>query len=139
MNKIELATLKARVDNDDPEALLMYSDYLLAQDPQESDKYLVLAAQLGNPQAAEKLGDKYIDKGDYARAAEYFKIGAKAGILDCSVKLAVTNLSVNETAAVRELEDLAESGVKSACSALAAYYKAHGNRKQASFWRSLLK
>lgn len=139
MNETELAELKARADADEPAAMFAYAEYLRAVDPTEADKYIVLAAQLGYPYAAEKLGDKYFEAQDFEHAAQYFKVGAKAGLADCSVKLAVMNLCENETAAVRELEELAESGVKSACSALAAYYKSQGNRKEYNFWRSLIK
>lgn len=139
MNEKELAALKARVDADDPSAMFLYAEYVRPTDPVEADKYTVLAAQLGNPQAAEALGDKNMEAGNQDAAAHYYKMGAKAGILDCSVKLAVISLDVNEAAALHELEELAESGVKSACSALAAYYKAQGNRKQYNFWHSLIK
>lgn len=139
MNETEIAALKARADADEPAALFAYSEYLRATDYAEADKYLTLAAQLGYPFAAEKLGDKYFDAQDFEHAAQYFKVGAKAGLSDCAVKLAVMKLGDNETAALRELEELAESGVKSACSALAAYYKSQGNRKEHVFWRSLAK
>ncbi len=139
MTDNELAALKARADTDDPAAMFAYAQYVRGSDKAEADKYTVLAAQLGDPNAAECLGDMYLDKKDLDRAVQYFKLGAKAGLSDCSVKLAVIGLSVNETAALRELEELAESGVMSACSALAAYYKSQGNRKEYSFWRSLVK
>ena len=139
MNDTELAELKARVDADDPEAMFVYAEFVRPTDKKEADKYLMLSAQLGNAKACEKLGDRYMEAGDADNAIHYYRIGAKGGIMDCSVKVAVINLSVNEHTALRELEELAESGVKSACSALAAYYKALGNRKQYNFWRSLVK
>lgn len=139
MTEQELKTLKMRADADDPNALFAYAEYIRSTKPDEADKYTVFAAQLGNPYAQERLGEIYFSKGDLENAAFYFKCGAKKGVLDCSVKLAVINLATNEVGALRELEELAESGVKSACSALATYYKAQGNRKEANFWRSLLK
>lgn len=139
MNDTELAELKARVDANDPESMFVYAEFIRTSDKKEADKFLLLAAQLGNPKACEKLGDRYMEANDPDRALHYYRIGAKGGIADCSVKTAVINLSVNEHVALRELEELAESGVKSACSALAAYYKALGNRKQYNFWRSLAK
>lgn len=139
MTSQELEALKKAVDNDDPNAMFVYSEIIRGTNPQEATKYVILAAQLGNPQACEKLGDMHLEKNDYARAAHYFKIGAKAGITDCAVKLSVLKMSWNETAALRELEELAEMGAKSACVALANYHKANGNRKEAAFWRSLIK
>lgn len=139
MDSQELEELKARVDADDPEAMFTYAELVRATNPAEANKYTILAAQLGNPYACEMLGDKYMDAGDADSAYHYFRVAAKAGITDCAVKVAVMNLSINENAAIRELEELAESGVKSACTALAAYYKALGNRKQYNFWHSLIK
>ena len=139
MTDQELKTLKARVDADDSNAMYAYAEYIRETNPQEANKYTIFAAQLGNPHAQERLGDQCFEDGDLENAAYYFKIGAKQGLSDCSVKLAVVNLATNETAALRDLEELAESGIRSACLALATYYKAHGNRKEANFWRSLLK
>ncbi len=139
MNETELSELKARVAANDPESMFAYAELIRPTDKKEADKYLLLSAQLGDPKACEKLGDIYMEAGDTDNALHYYRIGAKGGIMDCSVKVAVINLSANEHAALRELEELAESGVKSACSALAAYYKALGNRKQYNFWRSLVK
>lgn len=139
MTSQELEALKKAVDNDDPNAMFVYSQIVRGTNPQEADKYILLAAQLGHPQASEKVGDAYLEKGDYEHASHYFKIGAKAGLSDCSVKLAVLKMSWNETTALRELEELAEMGVQSACVALANYHKANGNRKEAAFWRSLIK
>lgn len=139
MTDQEFAALKARVDADDPVAMFVYADMVRAQNPQEAYKYTVLAAQLGNPNAAERLGDKYMESGDNYNASHYYRMGAKADLLDCAVKLAVINLTSDETAALRDLEELAESGVKSACYALAAYYKARGNKKESDFWASIVK
>ena len=139
MTSQELEALKKAVDNDDPNAMYVYSQIIRGTNPQEADKYILLAAQLGNPQACEKLGDAYLEKGDYEHATHYFKIGAKAGLTDCSVKIAVLKMSWNETIALRELEELAEMGSQAACIALANYHKANGNRKEAAFWRSLIK
>ncbi|MDE7463959.1 MAG: hypothetical protein K2M48_02920 [Clostridiales bacterium] len=139
MTQAELDQLKARVEADDPDALFAHARYLAPTDAKESDKFYELAAQLGHPQAAEYIGDKFLADGDYENALLSFKTGAKAGLLDCSVKIAAMNISVDERSALRELEDLAEIGVRSACIALSEYYKAQGNRKQSSYWRSLLK
>lgn len=131
--------LKRRVEADDPSALYEYSQLLRGSDPAEADKFVMLAAQLGEPHAAEQMGDRCLDVGDIAAAEQYFKLGAKAGILDCSVKLAVIELDRDEQAAVKELEDLAEIGIRSAADALAEYYRVNGNKKQAAYWRSLVK
>lgn len=139
MNDNELESLKARVAANDPEAMFVYAETVCQSDKAEFDKYIRLAAQLGHPAACEKLGDKYMEANDYDNASHYYRIGAKAGRLDCSVKVALIHLSFDEITAIKELEELAESGVKSACSALAAYYKALGNRKQYNFWNSLAK
>lgn len=139
MTEKELLQLKERVDKDDPIAMYVYSKAVRATDPAEADKYIVLSAQLGNPDASEVLGDKFHSLGDMERARHYYKTGAKGGLMDCAVKIAIMNLDIDEYAAMRELEELAESGVKSACSALAAYYKSKGNRKEYNFWKSLAK
>ena len=139
MTDQELSQLKERVAKDDPIAMYVYAKYIRATNPAEADKYIVLAAQLGNPDASEVLGDKYHALGDMERARHYYKTGAKGGLMDCAVKIAIMNLDVDEYAAMRELEELAESGVKSACAALAAYYKSKGNRKEYNFWKSLAK
>ncbi|MCM1367885.1 MAG: hypothetical protein NC184_03630 [Roseburia sp.] len=131
--------LKARVDADDPQAMYEYAQLIRAENPTEADKFIMLAAQLGYPDAAECLGDKYLDAGDIQNAKMCYKTGAKGGLSDCAVKLAVIGMSADEQAGVRELEELAEMGVKSACVALADYHKANGNRKEAAFWRSLIK
>ncbi len=133
----ELAELKRRVDENDPAALYMYAELLRPTAPDEADKYIMLSAQLGYPPAAEKLGNIYYEAGDYENAEHCYKIGSKAGIFECSVKLAVMKLPVCEQDAIRELEELAEVGVPSACAALADYYDKTGNRKQAAYWRSL--
>lgn len=135
----ELTELKRRVEADDPDALLQYADLLRDIDPEEAYKFTVLSAQLGNPAAIERMGDDYLTKGDTETAAQYYKRGAKAGVLDCSVKLAMINLENNEHAALFELEELAQMGVKSACVALADYYKRSGNKKESAYWRSMLK
>lgn len=139
MDEKELALVKARADADDPNAMLVYAEYMKSVNQAESDKYILLAAHLGQPQAAEKYGDICHAHGDYETATHFYKRGARAGLVDCSVKLAVMCLTVDEHSSLRELEELAESGVKSACSALAAYYKSQGNRKEANFWKSLVK
>lgn len=139
MTELELAQLKKRVDANDPNAMYIYAQAVRQTDPTEANKYIVLAAQLGNPEACEVMGDKFQEQGDLDRARFYYKTGAKAGIVDCSVKIAMINLYIDEYSALRELEDLAESGIKSACTALAAYYKSKGNRKEYNFWRSLAK
>lgn len=139
MTDTELRELKKRVAADDPNAMYEYALYVRTSAPAEHDKYVRLAAQLGQLDACERLGDKYMDADDPEHALHYYRIGAKGGIQDCAVKAAILRLSIDEPSALHELEELAESGVKSACSALAEYYKALGNRKQASFWRSLAK
>lgn len=139
MTDKELEQLLLRVERDDPAALYDYAVYLSETNADEALKYVLLSAQLGYPKAVDKKGDMYLEAGDKENAALCFKTGAKAGLLDCSVKLAVLRLDEYEHAAVRELEDLAELGVMSACAALAEYYHKHGNRKQAAYWRSLLK
>ena len=139
MTEQELIQLKQRVDADDPIAMFAYAQAIRAADEAEADKYIVLAAQLGNPDACEIMGDRYQAQGDIERARFYYRTGAKAGLSDCAVKIAMLNLFTDELKALRELEELAESGVKSACTALASYYKAQGNRKQYNFWRSLAK
>lgn len=139
MDEKALAELKARVDADDPAAMYIYAENIRAANPTEADKYILLSAQLGHPAAAEKLGDKFAEIGDKAHAAQYYRTGAKGGLSDCAVKIAVLELDNDETAATRELEELAESGVVSACAALASYYKSRGNRKEYLFWRSLIK
>lgn len=139
MTEKEFAELKARVENDDPVAMYIYAESIRAVNPREADKYILLSAHLGNPNAAERQGDKYSEAGDTERARQFYKVGAKAGLHDCAVKLAVMQLDTHEYIAMRELEELAESGIKSACAALAAYHKSRGNRKEYSFWRSLMK
>ncbi|MDE7164319.1 MAG: hypothetical protein K2O04_02710 [Clostridiales bacterium] len=139
MTEKELAHLKERVDMDDPIAMYVYAQAIRATDEAEANKYIVLAAQLGNPEASEVMGDKFHALGDMERARHYYKTGAKGGLMDCAVKLAIINLDEDEHTAMRELEELAESGVKSACAALAAYYKSKGNRKEYNFWKSLAK
>ncbi len=139
MTEDELKALKTRVDADDPDAMCAYAQYIAPFDVAESEKFFELAAQLGQPVAAEHVGDVALAKGDVEHAVACFRIGAKAGILDCSVKIAAANLATDERAAVRELEDLAEIGVKSACETLAEYHKSQGNRKQYAYWRSLVK
>lgn len=139
MTEKELAQLKERVDKDDPIAMYVYAQAIRATNEAEANKYIVLAAQLGNAEASEVMGDKFHALGDMERARHYYKTGAKGGLMDCAVKLAIMNLDENEHSAMRELEELAESGVKSACAALAAYYKSKGNRKEYNFWKSLAK
>lgn len=139
MDDKELAALKARVDADDPNAMFIYAQAVRATNPVEADKYILLAAYLGHPNAAELLGDKYNAAGDRDHALHFYKTGAKGGVLDCAVKIAVLNLEIDEYSAMHELEELAESGVTSACAALAAYHKSRGNRKQSAFWHSLIK
>lgn len=139
MTEQELSQLKERVAKDDPIAMYVYAQAIRATNPAEADKYIVLAAQLGNPEASELMGDKFHALGDMERARHYYKTGAKAGLMDCAVKIALINLDIDEFSAMRELEELAESGVKSACAALAAYYKSKGNRKEYNFWKSLAK
>lgn len=139
MTEAQLRELKARADTDNPDAMFEYARHVHASDPAEYDKYLRLAAQLGQPEACELIGDKYMDADECEKALHFYRVGAKSGRSDCAVKAAIIHLSFDEHTAIRELEELAESGVKSACSALAEYYKALGNRKQANFWRSLAK
>lgn len=131
--------LMRRVEADDPEALWEYSRILEKEDTAESFKYTVLAAQLGYPLAIQRVGDAYFDEDNFEEAEHYYRAGAKAGILDCSVKLAVINIAYNEQKSILELEELAEMGITSACVALADYYRAHGNRKQYAYWHSLAK
>lgn len=138
MDEQELAELKLRAEKDEPSAMYLYAQAIRPTDPEEADKFIVLAATLGQPNAAELFGDKLSAEGDFERARHYYKTGAKGGLLDCAVKIAITNLGIDEYAAVRELEELAEDGVQSACQALATYYKARGNDNQAAYWKSLV-
>lgn len=137
INDAQLNELKTRIQNDDPVAMYVYAESVRNSDPNEAEKYFVLASQLGHPDASHRLGDIYASRGDTERAAHCYKYGAKHGLHDCATKLAVLKLDIDELAAMRELEELAESGVRSACAALAAYYKSRGNRKQYNFWHSL--
>ncbi|MCH5162072.1 MAG: hypothetical protein J1G38_01105 [Clostridiales bacterium] len=139
MTAEELSLLKTRVESDEPDALYAYACHLESVGDDEAYKFFELAAQLGHAKAAEHLGNKLFDVGDLDRAATCYRIGAKAGLIECAVKLAALNLSGGEQAAIRELEDLAESGVELACAALAEYYKSQGNRKQYEYWNSLIK
>lgn len=139
MTSAELEALRLRAERDEPHAMYEYAQAVMPTDPATADKYIELAAQLGNGAALEYMGDKHLAAKDYDAAARAFKAGAKAGILDCTVKLAVMSMEINEAAAVRELEELAEIGVRSACIALAEYHKSNGNKKQYAYWRSLLK
>lgn len=126
-------------DTDDPSAMYAYAEAVRPYNLKEADKYIVLAAQLGNPYAAERLGDKFQAQGDLERAAHNYRTGAKFGLTECAVKLAIIHLDSDENAAAHELEELAEGGIMSACAALAAYYKSKGNRKEYNFWKSLIK
>ena len=137
MNDEQLARLKTKAEADDPAAMFAYAEYLLATDPKEANRYFLLAAHLGHPFAAEHYADYCLANGDVRTAKNFFKIGARGGVADCAVKLAVMKLTDNNVAAIKELEDLAENGVKSACSALAAYYKELGNKKEYNYWRKL--
>lgn len=139
MDEAQYAELLRRVEADDPVAMFTYGEMLQRTNPAEADKYITLSAQLGYPPAAEKLGDMYLAADDFENAERCYKTGAKAGIIDCSVKLAVLRIDEYEHSSVRELEELAEAGIVSACAALAEYYKKNGNRKQAAYWRSLCK
>lgn len=140
MDERELKTLKELVAADDPAAMFTYAEYIRPTDAAESDKYILLAAHLGHPQAAELYADRCLERGDYENAAHFYRTGAKAGVADCAVKLAVLRMTgEDDDRSVRELEELAESGIKSACAALAAYYKSKGNRREANYWRSLIK
>ncbi|MCH5156007.1 MAG: hypothetical protein J1F69_05305 [Clostridiales bacterium] len=139
MTEQELEQLKKRAEADEPAAMYAYAQAVRATDPKEANKYIVLAAQLGNPEASEMIGDRFQEQGDLERARFYYKTGAKAGFTSCAVKMAMINLCIDENKALHELEELAESGIKSACIALAAYYKSKGNRKEYNFWRSLAK
>ncbi len=143
MPKITMADkmdeLMRRVEADDPAALWEYAVLLEEKDPAESFKYTILAAQLGVPQALQRAGDAYFDDDRYEEAAHYYRAGAKAGLIECSVKLAVINLSRNEQKSVNELEELAEMGITSACEALADYYREHGNKRLYAYWHSLAK
>ena len=138
MDQNELAALKARVDADDPTAMFLYAEFLRPTEPETADKYILLAAYLGQPQAQEAYADKCYADGDFETAERFYRRGARVGLVNCSVKLATMELEVNETKAVRELEELAESGVKPACAALAAFYREKGKRKDARYWQSLI-
>jgi len=137
MTDAELRELKARADADNPDAMFEYARHVHATSQAAYEKYVRLAAQLGQPEACELLGDKYMEADECEKALHFYRVGAKSGRPDCAVKVAIIRLSIDEPTAIRELEELAESGIKSACSALAEYYKALGNRKQANFWRSI--
>lgn len=139
MDRSELQKLKALADTDDPAALYNYAENVRPLNAAEADKYILLAAYRGDPRAAEKFADKCRADGDYENADQFYRAGARGGIVDCSVKLAVMNLEFNESASVHSLETLAESGVRSAVVALAAYYKEKGNRRAYRFWNSVLK
>ena len=138
MNEKEFAQLKVQADANNPDAMYSYAMYIRGTDAHEADKFILLAAHLGQPQAAELYADKCLGKGDYENATHFYRTGARGGNADCAVKLAVMRLSDDDHTATHELEELAESGVVSACSALAAYYKAKGNRKQYNYWHSLI-
>lgn len=139
MTEKELLQLKTRAEKDDPIAMFEYAQAICSADPAEANKYIVLSAQLGNPDACEVMGDRFQAQGDLERARFYYRTGAKAGRLDCSVKRALINMNFDEQSALRELEELAESGVQSACAALATYHKSNGNRTAYTFWKSLAK
>ena len=139
MTNEELENLRLRAERDEPQGMYEYAQAIMPTNPTSADMYMELAAQLGNPPALEYMGDKHLAEGRYESAAREFKAGAKAGLLDCSVKLAVMAMARNEAGAIKELEELAEAGVRSACVALAEYHKESGNKKQYAYWRSLLK
>ncbi len=141
MDELRLAELKLRVEADDPAALFEYSNIIAETDPTGAEKFLLLSAQLGHPPALERAGDLHMASGNTAEAERCYRTCAKAGMLDCAVKLLAIKLKepAEETVAVRELEELAVSGVTSAALALADYYSDNGNRKQAAYWRSTAK
>lgn len=140
MDEQELKRLKELVAADNPAAMFAYAEYMRASDPAEYERYILLAAHLGHPQAAELYADRCLERGDMENATHFYRTGAKAGMADCAVKLAVLRMTgEDDDASVHELEELAESGIKSACAALAAYYKSKGNRREANYWRSLIK
>ena len=131
--------LLRRVEKNDPAALWEYSRILEDKDSDEALKYLTLAAQLNYPPAIKSMADKLYDDNKVDEATHYYKMGAKAGLLDCSVKLAVINLDSDEGRSLLELEELAEMGVESAAKALADYYASQGNKVQHDYWSSLVK
>ncbi|MCH5350625.1 MAG: hypothetical protein J1F39_01475 [Clostridiales bacterium] len=128
--------LLRRVEANEPAALWEYSRILEETDIDEAYKYAVLAAQLFHPQAIMLLGDRCAKDNDSEEAERYYRMGVKAGLVDCSVKLAKLHLLSNEPQGLIELEELTEMGVKSAAAALAEYYKARGNEKQYEYWSS---
>lgn len=137
MTDDELKALQDRAEHDEPSAMFEYAQVLLNTDKPSAEKYIELAAQLGNPQALAYMGERYMESGDVEKAKRAFKSGAKAGMPDCAVKLAVIMLDGEDKArAISELEELAEAGVSSACEALANYYLSQGNKKQYAYWRS---
>lgn len=128
--------LLRRVEADEPDALWEYSRLMEHDNPGEAHKYAVLAAQLGVPQAIKRLGDEYYRANNLAEAEHYYRLGVKAGLIDCSVRLAEMRLPSDEQNAVTELEELAEMGVNSACAALADYYSKLGDKVQYAYWNS---
>lgn len=128
------------MEADDPQALFEYAELVRTTDPDACYKYTILSAQLGYPPAVQRVGDMYYNAGDMRTAKRFYKNGAKAGLLDCSVKLAVMEIGgLSESAAIHDLEELAEIGVASACAALSSYYKAKGKKREAVYWSSLAK
>lgn len=141
MDELHSAELKLRVEADEPAALFEYSNLIAETDPENAEKFLKLSAQLGYPQAIEAVGDLHLKLGDKEEAARCYKSCAKVGMLECAVKLLAIRLEnpAQETEAVRELEELAVSGVSEAALALSEYYSNQDNRKQAAYWRSVAK
>lgn len=139
MDELYSKELKLRVEADDPAALFEYSNLIAESDPEGSRKYLLLSAQLGYPQAVECVGDMHVREGNLEEAEHCYKACAKLGNLECAVKLLSIRLGnvAEETNALRELEELAVSGVPSAAVALSEYYAKLNNKKQAAYWRSV--
>ncbi|MCH5158317.1 MAG: hypothetical protein J1F33_03865 [Clostridiales bacterium] len=126
--------LLRRVQGNEPAALWEYSRLIEADSPDEAYKFAVLAAQLNQPDAAMYLGDRCAQEEKPDDAERYYRIGIKAGVAVCAVKLALIHLSKDEPTGLVELEELAEMGEISAAEALADYYKAHRNEVQYEYW-----
>lgn len=127
------------MEQNEPTALWEYSRIIEEKNPDEAYKFAVLAAQLNNPHAIMFLGDKCAEEGYIEDAERYFRMGVKAGLTDCSVKLARIHLLADEPTGLVEMEELAEMGVGAAATALADYYKAHDNEVQYEYWSSRVK
>lgn len=140
MKEPKNAELMRRVDANEPAALYEYAESIRDSNPIEARKYTLFAAQLGLPLAMESMGDYCLAEGDADGASHYYRSGAKAGLMSCTVKRAMLNIKLNnnERLALLELEELAMMGVQSACMALSDYYLTQGNERESEYWRNKL-